>query len=205
MSGVKQDSPFNAGIPVITDIDPWLKPYRHDIDTRMAAYRKTRDALTDCGRLSLPEAANGYLYFGIHRTDAGYIYREWAPAAQSISLVGDFNGWDGSGYEMTKKDGGIWELEVTSAKADTLAHLSRIKARVVCNGSARDRIPLFIRKVFRDPETGDFSGQVWDPPEPYAWSDGDLPGRVSPKQEGQFPHALCSPDAPASYVENPQV
>jgi len=38
--------------------------------------------------------ANGLHRFGLHRSDAGWHFREWAPAALACSLVGDFNEWD---------------------------------------------------------------------------------------------------------------
>jgi 1,4-alpha-glucan branching enzyme len=34
----------------------------------------------------------------------GIIYREWAPTARSVSLVGDFNGWDNSATPCLKDE-----------------------------------------------------------------------------------------------------
>ena len=159
----------------ILDIDPWLKPYRDDIAARIALYEKTRSALTDGGVRSLSEIANGYLYFGLHKADdgLGWIYREWAPAAEAISLIGDFNNWDGASDKLTRKSNGVWEIVVTGLKAAAMTHLSRVKTRVASKSGTIDRIPLYMRSVVRDPESGDFSGQIWDPPVPYAWGDVD--------------------------------
>ncbi|MBQ8228721.1 MAG: 1,4-alpha-glucan branching protein GlgB [Clostridia bacterium] len=55
--------------------------------------------------------AKGYDFFGAHRCDNGsVVFRTWAPHAQGVSVVGDFNSWDASANPMVKiNDGGIWE------------------------------------------------------------------------------------------------
>jgi 1,4-alpha-glucan branching enzyme len=56
-----------------------------------------------------------YKFMGVHRTENGYISRVWAPNADSVTLVGDFNDWgyrDIEKYKMNKiSEKGIWELE----------------------------------------------------------------------------------------------
>jgi len=168
-----------AGRYKILDIDPWLEPYVNDINQRMALYVKTRNALTGNGERSLSEIANGHLYFGFHKTDdgRGWVYREWAPAADAVYLTGDFNNWDRYSDKMEKKPDGVWEITLEGEKAKALSHLSRVKARVVSRGKAIDRIPLYITKVAQDPAFGDFAGQIWDPPTPFKWGDGDWRAR----------------------------
>ena len=45
-----------------------------------------------------------YDFLGAHKTkvkgESGYIFRVWAPHAKSVSVVGDFNGWDASKHVM---------------------------------------------------------------------------------------------------------
>ncbi len=50
-------------------------------------------------------------FLGAHRCDDGrVVFRTWAPHAESVSVVGDFNGWDAQKNPMKKiTDGGIWE------------------------------------------------------------------------------------------------
>ena len=56
-----------------------------------------------------------YNYLGSHFAKRGkivvVIVRGWAPSAESVSVVGDFNGWDKTANVM-KKGGGIFELFV---------------------------------------------------------------------------------------------
>jgi 1,4-alpha-glucan branching enzyme len=48
---------------------------------------------------------------------AGVNFAVWAPNAQSVGLVGDFNGWDGRKHPMRKQiPSGIWELFVPGLK-----------------------------------------------------------------------------------------
>lgn len=60
-----------------------------------------------------------YNYLGSHFAkkgkDRGVIFRVWAPNAESVSVVGDFNGWDKTANVM-KKDSGIFELFVKGLK-----------------------------------------------------------------------------------------
>ena len=63
-------------------IDPWLEPHADEIDSRIAytdAYRKRI-----LGDMSLSDFAVGYLYFGLNKTESGWVFREWAPGATKI-------------------------------------------------------------------------------------------------------------------------
>ena len=62
------------------------------------------------------EAFDAYDYFGAHLTADGTVFRVYAPAAEKIELIGEFNGWQ-SGVEMVE-DGqsGIYEITVADAK-----------------------------------------------------------------------------------------
>lgn len=58
----------------------------------MSEYKKQKKRLV--GDLSLKDYANGHKYYGMHKVKGGWIYREWAPAAKGLYLIGDFNNWD---------------------------------------------------------------------------------------------------------------
>ena len=47
----------------------------------------------------------------------GYVFRVWAPRAQSVSIVGDFNGWNGENHVMHKLiDNETFELFIPNLK-----------------------------------------------------------------------------------------
>ena len=57
---------------------------------------------------------HAYRYLGAHpeknKAGEGFRFRVWAPAAQQVSVVGDFNKWDPQKNPLTKLEiGGIWE------------------------------------------------------------------------------------------------
>ena len=54
--------------------------------------------------------------FGFWKCDNGVRFRVWAPNANSVSVVGDFNGWDWSRNEMLRDDRGCWFAEVREAQ-----------------------------------------------------------------------------------------
>jgi 1,4-alpha-glucan branching enzyme len=45
----------------------------------------------------------------------GIRFAVWAPHARSVSVVGDFNGWDGRRHPLTRHEDGIWETFVPEA------------------------------------------------------------------------------------------
>jgi 1,4-alpha-glucan branching enzyme len=52
---------------------------------------------------------------------AGTIFRVWAPSARRVSVVGDFNGWDGRVHQMRSlENSGIWELFIPGIKEGEL-------------------------------------------------------------------------------------
>ena len=49
---------------------------------------------------------NAYDFMGAHpdsrEGETGYVFRVWAPTAQAVSVVGDFNAWDSGAHRMEK-------------------------------------------------------------------------------------------------------
>ena len=89
--------------------DPLLKQYEKDFDLRMERYAAKRSALLASGQ-SLEDFATGHLYYGFHKTNDGWYYREWAPGADQMYLTGDFCNWDKRAFPMEKKENGVFEL-----------------------------------------------------------------------------------------------
>ena len=40
--------------------------------------------------------------------DGGVRFAVWAPSARRVSVVGDWNGWDGNRHPMLPSDAGVW-------------------------------------------------------------------------------------------------
>jgi len=115
----------------ILKIDPYLKPYEGDFDLRMNNFIEKRSEL--CGEGGdLVSFANGYNYFGIHRTKTGWVYREWAPSAAGMFLTGDFCNWDTYAHPMTRLDNGVFEIQLKGKNALQVGQ--KIQAIVIHNG-----------------------------------------------------------------------
>jgi 1,4-alpha-glucan branching enzyme len=155
----------------ILELDPLLKPYKKDLELRLNCYTQVKKSLLGETR-KFKDFANGYNFFGFHQSGDGWYYREWAPAAEALFLIGDFNNWNRESHLLTKIEGGYWEIYLPGK--ETLAHKARVKVRVKSKDTDRDRIPLYIKKVIQDPLTHDFSGQIWAPEEEYEWSYADF-------------------------------
>ena len=46
----------------------------------------------------------------------GWVFRVWAPHAQSVAVMGDFNGWNDSDHPMQLLSGGVWEVFIPGLK-----------------------------------------------------------------------------------------
>ena len=155
----------------ILSLQPETRPFAGDIALRMDRLAQKRNELAGAGTLA--DFANGHLYFGLHRTESGWVYREWAPAAEKLCLTGDFNGWNRESHPLKKKENGVWEI--TLPGRDALRHLSRCKVSVTAFGRTQDRIPLYARYVCQDDATKDFCAVVWAPETPFEWTDAGFP------------------------------
>src|SRR5574344_107565 len=95
----------------IVESDPWLKPYEAAIVGRYQHVESLKKELTSHSGGSLSKFASGYLYFGLHKTKEGWVFREWAPNATQIYLIGDFNHWQElPNYRLSRKAGGVWSI-----------------------------------------------------------------------------------------------
>ncbi|MBW2737340.1 MAG: 1,4-alpha-glucan-branching enzyme, partial [Deltaproteobacteria bacterium] len=114
------------------------------------------------GKTGLAEFAAGHEYFGLHFSDEEWIFREWAPNANAVYLVGDMTGWlekEAFALDRIKKNG-VWEIRMPEK---TLKHGDLYRLRIHWHGGEGDRIPAYARRVVQDPETLIFNAQVWFP------------------------------------------
>jgi 1,4-alpha-glucan branching enzyme len=146
--------------------DPWLDPYRGVLRARSARAAAGERRLAGAGTLA--DFAAGHAYYGLHRDADGWVFRDWAPNADAIVLVGEQSGWtERPEYALRRLNAaGDWELRLPDA---ALRHEMLYRLRMHWPGGAGDRIPAWTRRVVQDAETHIFNAQVWAPPEPYAW------------------------------------
>ena len=161
----------------IIENDPWLAPYQAAIEGRHNHALWRERELTG-GKESLTDFASGYLYYGLQRTVDGWVFREWAPNATEIFLIGDFSDWQEQERFRLKRIEGTsdWELHIPSG---AIRHGQHYKMRVKWNGGQGDRIPAWCRRVVQDNNSKIFSAQVWDPDTEYRFRHNDF----KPKQD----------------------
>ena len=147
--------------------DPYLAPYNLSIEGRHNYFLQRERELTKNGRQTLSDFASGYLYFGLHKTSTGWVFREWAPNATRIVLIGDFSNWEERPeYELKQLAGGVWEKKMPRK---AMQHGQHFKMKVYWKGGCGERVPAWARRVVQDEATKIFSAQVWDPQEQYVF------------------------------------
>ena len=163
---------------MIYETDPYLAPYKEAIEARHARIEAERDKIAVDGSLS--KGLNNHLFYGLHReADGNWIFREWAPNASRIYLIGEFNNWKRtSAYALQPTGGGNWEIRLPSM---FLHHGELYKLFIEWPGGGGERLPSYVRRVVQDPVTKVFSAQVWEPEKPYVWKH---------KSPGPRPHPL---------------
>lgn len=146
--------------------DPWLEPFAPAIEGRHADVERKLHELTASTGGSLSEFANAYRYFGLHRVPRkGWVFREYAPNASAIWLMGTFSDWKlRPEYKLERLDGGVWELKLPR---EALKHGDLYKMFVEWPGGSGERIPAYADRVVQDDNTKIFSAQVYAPPRPY--------------------------------------
>ena len=162
---------------MIYDTDPYLMPFKEAIDARHGRILACRDRFAKGGSLSA--GINNHLYYGLHREpDGGWVFREWAPGASRIWMVGEFNNWHRTeGWALKPVGDGTWELRIP---AMMLHHGELYKLFIEWPGGGGERLPSYATRCVQDPETKVFCAQVWDPL-PYQWKHG---------RAGRRPHPL---------------
>ena len=163
---------------MIYDYDEWLMPYKDVIDRRHEMILETKERMSVDGSLS--KGMNNHMYYGLHRDDKGnWVFREWAPNATKIYIIGEFNNWKRSDiYALKPIGGGNWEIVLPNMFLD---HGTLFKLYIEWKGGGAERLPAYVTRTVQDPHTKSFCAQVWDPVKPYVWKN---------KKPGKRPHPL---------------
>ncbi|MDD2597917.1 MAG: alpha amylase C-terminal domain-containing protein [Kiritimatiellae bacterium] len=151
--------------------DPYLEPYIDTIKRRSELVEKRIKELVAAPG-SLAEFACAHEYYGLHKNTEGWVFREWAPNATAICLVGDFSGWKIlDKFRLHRLEGReVWEVRLP---LDALRHGQFYRLEMCWPGGRGERIPAYARRVVQDEASLLQAAQVWDTPE-YDWQVPDF-------------------------------
>ncbi len=150
-------------IPGIVERDPWLAPVTENIIHRIRRFNE-RLTFIESNFGSIENFANSYHYYGVNfdKNKNGWFYREWAPEASALFLVGDFNNWNNRSHPLKRDEFGVWEIFLPYEEyKDSFTHGSKIKVWVEAANGFMPRIPAYITRVLQDEDTKNYSGQLW--------------------------------------------
>lgn len=101
-----------------------------------------------------------YEYLGAHREGDSYVFRVWAPNADAVYVIGEFNGWDMSLPMHRVTDGGIWQAESSAPQPGQM-----YKYRIVSPYGTSDKADPYAFSAETPPGTAsvlcDISGFQW--------------------------------------------
>ncbi len=149
----------------------WLEPVAQAGQERYDRYLQRRDDIVRrYGSVANFATAHKFFGFNYDKMRRGWWYREFAPAASYLALTGDFNGWQRYANPLENVGNGIWELFLPDSQySDKLIHGSLLKVVVQSSLGEMERIPTYIRRAVQNPVNHDFTGQFWNPAEPYVF------------------------------------
>eukprot|EP00878_Enallax_costatus_P000275 GHUV01000346.1.p1 GENE.GHUV01000346.1~~GHUV01000346.1.p1 ORF type:complete len:864 (+),score=177.11 GHUV01000346.1:148-2739(+) len=149
--------------------------------------RNIRNAI-DQNEGGLEKFSKGWLYYGFNRGEhegkTGIWFREWAPGAKALALVGQFNNWEPKdGHWAFKNAFGVWELFLPDNPdgSQAIPHRTKIKCRVeTIDGQWVEKIPAWIKWSTQEWNEVLFNGVYWCPDQVGA------PGEVHPDKKYTF-------------------
>ena len=108
--------------------------------------------------------ADAFRYMGCHFADGGAVFRVWAPKAESVSVVGDFNFWNEQDLPMQKISDGVWEAFSVYAQPGG-AYKYCVTGQ---NGRKVYKTDPYGTRCKALPDTS----SVLEPPDSFLWHDG---------------------------------
>jgi len=135
MTKVRDEGIFELTLSPSSCADPDFHPYNYRF--HITYFDANTYITNDCYRF-LPQLGmddrylfnsgtnyNLYNHMGAHvavcENIEGTIFRVWAPSAKRVSVLGNFNGWDGRVHQMRSLDStGIWEIFIPGIGQDEL-------------------------------------------------------------------------------------
>ena len=148
--------------------DSYLEPYSDKIQQRLSQLHNKEIELSLINR-SLSDFACGHLYFGLHYSDKKWIFREFAPNAIRIDFVIGLEEkncvWNPiQSFPMHSLGNGNWEIILPD---DILHNKMLYRLKIYWEGGCGERLPAWSNRVVQDPNTFEYSAQVWK--QDYQW------------------------------------
>ena len=129
--------------PLLSDFDLHL----HGEGTQYESYRAMGAHLSECDGI------------------AGVRFAVWAPNAEVMSVVGDFNDWDERRHPMRLRAGGIWELFMPGASAG-MNYKYSVRSRL--GGYRQQKADPYGFATEAPPKSASVVSDIWN----YEWGDG---------------------------------
>ena len=157
-------------ISEILKTDPYLVPFKSDIKLRAELFEAKKQELL--GDNDIIDFASGYSYFGFHFTGAGWVYREWAPAAEKMYLTGDFNNWNTESHPMNRLENGVFEIVLKGKNSLKIGQ--KVQTIIHNGGRILRRIPTYATRVVQDPVTYMWCAELENTFDEFPWTDADF-------------------------------
>jgi len=149
----------------LVEQDSWLIPVSQAVTERYLRFKNRLNALEqNYGSLLAFAQADKLFGFNYDTVRKGWWFREWAPAASQLFIMGDFNGWNKYSHPLLNNGRGIWEFFFDDKTYQgKLVHQSLYKLIVQSQIGENERIPVYAKRVIQDDNTKDFTAQFWNP------------------------------------------
>jgi len=146
--------------------DPYLTPHLDFFrQIRSHCFATEKRLLADSD--SLVNFSDAYKFYGLHKVCDKWIFREWAPNAKAVYLIGNFTDWKvKEQFSLHQIGNGDWEI---SLPLETIHHLDLYRLHIEWSNDCGDRIPAYTKYTYQDPNTKIFSARVWAPEECFQW------------------------------------
>ncbi len=119
-----------------------------------------------------------------HEGIAGVVFALWAPNAKRVSVVGDFNNWDGRRHVMRHRAGaGLWEIFIPEIEPGAVYKFEIVGAKGTLLPLKAD--PFAFRSELRPK-----SASVIASPEPFTWGDAPYLATRGQRDHRRSPMAI---------------
>jgi 1,4-alpha-glucan branching enzyme len=126
-----------------------------------------------------------------HEGVAGVAFAIWAPNARRVSVVGDFNSWDGRRHPMRlRREAGVWEIFIPGLTAGEI-----YKYEIATKDGTT--LPLKADPIARQAEHPPATASIVSPSPDFAWHDDDWMTSRAERQTPAAPIAIYEVHAPS--------